>query len=155
MSSKFNYTLIIILSIAVIVLGVSAGFFYGQTLNFTEKTITETVTEITPTGKTCTPFEKLEISTAYAISLTEVILNVRNTGPFDVTITDILMNGKSLSTFTPAGIFSPTLPITLTSEASISIKVTLANPGLVSGETYDFEIHSASGTDYSKAVVIP
>jgi hypothetical protein len=299
MSSKPNYALIIILSIAVIVLGVSVGFFYGQTLNFTEKTITNTQTittisyssqtvtsivtvvkpqtisitvpmtitqtvTITPTifenleiinvitalntnnytitigyknlGSTdiiienifvnqmpltafwytalvngnpisninvpqgssgqlvitfpdegglkafapgvtvalkiqtasgfyyigsfnmpgaFTGFEKLEISSVYANSATEVILNVKNTGSSDATITDIFINGKTLSTFNPAGTASPTLPISLATGASTTITITFASPGLVSGVTYDIKIHTASGTDYPKAVVIP
>jgi len=54
MSSKLSYALIIILSIAVIVLGVLVGFFYGQTLNFTEKTITQTLTTTQPKFQTVT-----------------------------------------------------------------------------------------------------
>jgi hypothetical protein len=192
MSSKINYSLIIILSIAVIVLGVLVGFFYGQTLNFKEKTITNTQTitniqypsqtvtntitvtqtwtspttvtktitvtttiPITTTISNFTRFEKLEISSAYAYSAILIVINVSNTGSSDATITDVFVNGKPAASFTPAGTLAPALPLPLASGASTTITLTFAAPGLVSGVTYDIKIHTASGTDYPKAVVIP
>lgn len=102
-----------------------------------------------------TRFEKLEISSAYAYSAILIVINVSNTGSSDATITDVFVNGKPAASFTPAGTLAPALPLPLASGASTTITLTFANPGLVSGVTYDIKIHTASGNDYPKAVVIP
>jgi len=102
-----------------------------------------------------TRFEKLEISSAYANSATSIVLNVQNTGSSDATIVDIFINGKPESSFVPAGTAAPVPPISLTSGSKQTITITIAAPGLTSGVTYDFKVHTAAGNDYPKAVVIP
>jgi archaellum component FlaF (FlaF/FlaG flagellin family) len=100
-----------------------------------------------------TSFEKLEITNAYTSDSKTVIINVKNTGLSDATITDIFVNGKPLSAFN-GGSSAPGTPISLTSGATTTITLTFTT-ALSSGTTYDIKIHTASGTDYPKAVAIP
>lgn len=102
------------------------------------------------------PFELLYITSAYANSRIEVIINLGNGGSLDVMITDILVNGKPLRQFDAGATISPDMTngFSLIRGISVSIKITFSQP-LSSGVTYDFKIHTASGTDYPKAVVIP
>jgi len=98
-------------------------------------------------------FEKLEITSAYATDSTHVTLNVKNTGSTDTSITDLFVNGKLLSVFDPGA--TGFTPGTLASGQSASFTLTFTSGKLFSGVTYDFKIHTASGTDYPKAVIIP
>jgi len=114
-----------------------------------------------------TRFEKLEISSAYATAVNTVVINVRNTGSSDATITDIFLNGRPLAQATPIGTASGTVvgggivatitgatPLTVKTGESATITV-ITGGNMASGVTYDFKVHTASGNDYPKAVVIP
>ena len=168
--SRLVYGVMGVLVVAVVVLTGLVGYLYGQgsqtvtvttTVTATQLTQTTTVTTttqtriitVTNTSGDFSRFEKLEITSAYADSSTSITLNVKNTGSQDATITDIFVNGKPLSAV--GGTASPTLPISLQSGASATITLTFEEPGFTSGVTVDVKVHTASGTDYPKAVVIP
>jgi len=99
-----------------------------------------------------TRFERLEITSAYAKGTNVIVLNVKNTGSVDATITDIFINGKPLSAV--GGAAAPALPISMPSGSSTIITLTFTS-GFPSGVTLDVKLHTASGTDYPKAVIIP
>lgn len=96
--------------------------------------------------------EKLEITSAYASSVASVILNVKNKGSADATITEIFINNKLLSTFSYAS--NPQVPFLLKKGVLQTFKLTF-NTALASGATYYVKLQTSSGTNYSKAVVIP
>ncbi|MEM3503002.1 MAG: hypothetical protein QW134_02135 [Nitrososphaeria archaeon] len=143
------------------------------------KTVTETLTKtvtftptqsITPvttvTISTTTPttiylFEKLEIVNAYATKLTgnswTIYLSVKNTGSMDSTITEIFINGKP---YTVAGgtLIGASLPsyMPVGSSRTITISVITSNSSpYTSGQTIEVKIHTATGAEYPKAVVLP
>ena len=101
-----------------------------------------------------TKFEKLEISSAYADSSTKLILNIKNSGSSDATISEIFLNDRPILQARPTGVVAPTTPISLKSGETMTINLTFFT-ALSSGVTYDVKIHTASGTDYPKAIVVP
>jgi len=158
------------LLIAIIfVLAVLSGFLYGENATIRGQTTTipytstQTTTYTSTTTSTLTqsfistttPLEMLVITSAYANSATQIVLNVRNNGPTYITITDIFVNQKPLANFTPEGTVSPTLPMALATGASQTISINFSSPGLASGVTYQFIINTGLGNQYSKLVVIP
>jgi len=169
--SRLVYGVMGVLVVAVVVLTGLVGYLYGQgsqtatiittvtTTQLTQMTTATTTTQtrvitVTNTSGNFTRFEKLEITSAYANSATEIVINVKNTGSADATITDIFINGKPLSGV--GGSASPALGNGLSLPSGSSTTLTLSfTPGFTSGVTVDVKVHTASGTDYPKAVVIP
>lgn len=171
--SRSVFIVIGVLVTLVIILSGLVGFFYGQseaqkitiietmTKIYTETvTVTKTVsfTQVTtitiPTlTDTFTRYEKLEIASAYAQAGTngwEIRIFVKNTGSSDVTVTEVFVNGKPASV---AGL-SGTTNFTLNVGASTSLTYTLTGP-YGSGQTIEIKLHTASGAEYPKAVVLP
>jgi flagellin-like protein len=115
---------------------------------------------------TFTRFERLEITSAYAEKgktpgefTIKIVAN--NTGSAPATITDIFINGKPMSaacakdlsdsehtligkTINPGGGINGTITLTSTD----NIKYT-------SGQTVEIVLHTASGKDYPKSVLLP
>jgi len=119
----------------------------------TATTTTNThVATVISTSDIFTRFEKLEITSAYANSATEIVINVKNTGSADATITDISINSKPLSAV--SGSAAPTLPISMPSDSSTTITLTFT-PGFSSGVTVSVTVQTASGTHYAGKIVIP
>ncbi|MGQ9781957.1 MAG: hypothetical protein ACUVQ8_06895, partial [Nitrososphaeria archaeon] len=92
-----------------------------------------------------TRFKKLEITSAYATSTAVIVLNVKNTGSADATITDIFINGKPLEDVNGGTVSGGVLP-SLSSGDSTSITLTFTEGGFTSGVTVDVKVHTASGT---------
>ena len=172
--SKTIYGILGILVIVVVILTGFVGYLYSKQANTITQTLpttsaetytstktssqtftkTETQTSTTTIAITTTTiptlFEKIEISSAWADDTVTVIINVKNTGSIDATITDIFLNGKPLCSCA----LDPTTPISLKVGQNTEILLTLTNP-LASGTVADIKIHTASGNDYPKAVIVP
>ena len=110
-------------------------------------TVTTTKTEgpaITLTSTTTvTSVGRLEITNAYANSPTQVVVSVMNKGSTDQTITDVLVNGKPLSSVN-GGISNPSLPIKVAAGTSQTINLTFSSP-LSSNTIYFVAIHTSTG----------
>jgi len=111
---------------------------------------------------TFTRFEKLEIGSAYSTANDtagwewNVYVSVRNTGSSDATITDIFVNGKPLSAYGGNVTNVPSLPIPQPTGTNSSLVVSIKdNAGFINGQTIEVKLHTASGTDYPKSVVLP
>jgi hypothetical protein len=76
---------------------------------------------------TVTNIGRLEIRGAYAKSPTQVVVDVKNTGDVDQTITDILVNGNPIS-MVNGGTSSPHLPIKVAAGASQTINLSFSVP---------------------------
>jgi hypothetical protein len=107
-------------------------------------------------------FERLEIPTAYAVydavrKAWTVTLEVGNTGTLDVMLTDVSVNGRPFSTYMGQVTVSPSLvngiPV-LTGEY-VTLKVVIGVDGFKSGQSITITLHTSSGQDYSKTVVLP
>jgi hypothetical protein len=137
MDSKVVYVAIGILVVYVVVLTGLVGYFYGvsnistSTTTYISTTATTqlryytfTVTSTsTFTTTIATSFEKLEITNAYASDSQHVVLNLKNTGSSDATITDIFVNGKQLAAVN-GGSSAPATPISLTTGLTTTITLT-------------------------------
>lgn len=104
------------------------------------KTLTSTVTP---------PFEKLEIVSAYG-EPGKVVINITNVGTVDATISQVFVNGRPLD---PNKI-TPATPFLLKTGDSIQVQLDFSTAPLSLGETYDFRIHTGSGSDYAQAIMI-
>lgn len=113
---------------------------------------------------TFTRFEKLEVGSAYAITNTsagftwDVKILAVNTGSSDATITNIFINGVP---YTDASLTSvvavtptPSIPMVVGSNCTIIVQI-LESTGFIHGQTIDVKLHTASGTDYPKSIVLP
>ena len=120
---------------------------------------------------TFTRFEKLEITSAYAVSNPDgktwtAYITVNNTGSADATITTIMINGIPNSDWkTGATIASDTtystLPCSVSVGSGAKFKITLTKGStigsttLTSGITLNIVLHSAAGKDYPASVTLP
>jgi hypothetical protein len=107
-------------------------------------------------------FEKLEIPTAYAVydavgKAWTITLEVKNTGTVDVILTDVLVNGRSFSTYVGQVKVSPSLVngLPVLTGGSVTLKVVIGVDGFKSGQSITITLHTSSGQDYSKTVVLP
>jgi FlaG/FlaF family flagellin (archaellin) len=112
---------------------------------------------------TFTRFEKLEITSAYAISTNDgwtVYVTAKNTGSADATITTVMINGI------PSGdkwggntvsSNSTTIPVGAAVMYTINLKsgTSIGNTKLTSGITLNIVLHSAAGKDYPASVTLP
>ncbi len=133
----------------------------GSTTMTTGPTVTVTVTEIVGTATvtvtttqtqgltttvttttTVTSIGRLEITNAYANSPSQVVVSVKNSGSTDQTITDILINGKPLSSVN-GGTSNPSLPIKVAAGTSQTINLNFSSP-LSSNTIYFVAIQTSS-----------
>ena len=146
---------ICIIVVVTFVFAILTGCLYGQ--GFGLKTQTSTVTysttmpSILPTMPT--DFEKLEITSGYAQDQMTIIMNLKNTGPKDATITDIFVNGKPLNQADISGSITPEIPIPLKTGDNIKLTISFSS-ALNIGVTYDIKIHTAAGNDYTKSIIV-
>ena len=115
-----------------------------------------------------TGFEQVQIVSAYAeISGSNFVIHIKlkNTGTSPATIDEIFINGQPISdalgtTFTLGGDVS-SLPYTLNpgSDAEMTITFaidsTWAGGTLTHGTSVEIKVHTASGKEYPKLVVLP
>ncbi len=131
-----------------------------------------------------TRFEKLEITNIYMEKKTGywlITLTVKNTGSADATIDDIMLNGVTISkvsngthcasyntTDNPTD--NPTITLTDTSAGTVNISIAsggtiiiyialpenakMGSGTAVSGLSLEIKLHTASGKDYPKLVVL-
>ncbi|MEM3389668.1 MAG: archaellin/type IV pilin N-terminal domain-containing protein [Nitrososphaerota archaeon] len=108
-----------------------------------------------------TRFEKLEITSAYYVSDTGVVLTVRNTGSADTSIDNIFVNGMPCVTDgDQCGIdpqLAPQNPLTVAIGDTKQITVGKPPSGddWAHGVTYEIVVHTSSGKSYPVAVLIP
>lgn len=147
---------ICIIVVVIIILASLTGYLNGQGLGLptqtsTTKTMTSTtIPSIIPTMPT--DFEKLEITNGYAQNQSAIVIDLKNTGPKDATVTDILVNGKPLNQADITGSVTPAIPIPLKTGDSIKITIIFSST-LNTGVTYDIKIHTASDNDYTKSII--
>ncbi|MEM2950623.1 MAG: hypothetical protein QXV52_05980 [Nitrososphaeria archaeon] len=100
------------------------------------------------------PLEKLMIASAYAtktgVNTWTITIHVINSGNIDSTITEVSVNGKPSSA---AGLSGPTT-FQLNVGASITLTYTLTGP-YTSGQTIEIMLHTAWGSGFPKAIVLP
>jgi hypothetical protein len=90
--------------------------------------VTVTTTEtVAITTTTVTNIERIGIANVITESPTIVIVNVTNMGNVNVTIVDVLLNGKSLSTVNE-GASNPSLPFSLEAGISQTFTLTFSSP---------------------------
>jgi len=120
---------------------------------------------------TFTRFEKLDFTSAFGSNLAtspdaswNITCIVSNTGSSDATITQIYINGKPLTSYganaSAVDAVDAELPFTLptgTTQYNIIVWIRSGSgSGLFTpGQTVDIKLHTASGTDYPKSVVLP
>ncbi|MEM3636890.1 MAG: archaellin/type IV pilin N-terminal domain-containing protein [Thermoproteota archaeon] len=115
---------------------------------------------------TFTRFEKLEVTSAYAIATGSgwnVYVTVKNTGSADATITSVLINGipNSNSSSWNSATLNPPLPVTINVGSDETFNIFLPKGGtigsttLTSGITLNIVLHSAAGKDYPSSVTLP
>jgi len=116
---------------------------------------------------TLTRFEKLEITSAYALSKNgtwEVYVTIKNTGSADATITSVMINGIPSDAWDKGGSSQPdpaSSPVTVNVGSSASFTITLNKSGkigtttLTSGITLNIVFHTAAGKDYPTSVTLP
>ena len=104
-----------------------------------------------------TRFEKLEVTSAYYVEGTGVVLFVRNTGSADTSVDDIYVNGI------PCGggcSINATLPLTLKVGANATLAIggtpsSVTGGNWAHGVTYEIAVHTASGKLYPVSVLVP
>jgi flagellin-like protein len=134
---------------------------------------------------TFTRFEKLEVTSAYAIASSDstkpgwnVTVVAKNTGSADATITTIMINGipttdssvKGVSVYylsdTTQNSFDPSKGVTVPVGTTVTFKINIngpsaSTPGQIgstkanSGITLNIVLHSAAGKDYPASVTLP
>ncbi|MEM2848849.1 MAG: hypothetical protein QXI36_01065 [Candidatus Bathyarchaeia archaeon] len=120
---------------------------------------------ITPEWVNATPIvrlERLEIPTAYATydavrKTWTVTLWVENTGTLDVMVVDVLVNGKTFSAYWGQIAVSPSLGngLPVLAGGAVEVMLSIKPNGFTSGQAVTITLHSLSGQDYSKNVVLP
>jgi flagellin-like protein len=110
-----------------------------------------------------TRFEKLEITTAYAVAINKpfsgwnITLEVKNTGTTAVTITDVLINGIPSSAYTE--VLQNGTNVYLNTGESKVIMITIPTQAdsytFTAGQAVTVTIHTAGGQDYPKTVTLP
>ncbi|MEM1991870.1 MAG: archaellin/type IV pilin N-terminal domain-containing protein [Nitrososphaerota archaeon] len=110
-----------------------------------------------------TRFEKLEITSAYYVSDTGVVLTVRNTGSADTSIDNIFVNGMPCVTgekdecnidSDAQGLENP-LTVAIGDTKQITVGKPPSGDDWAHGVTYEIVVHTSSGKSYPVAVLIP
>ncbi|MGQ9781086.1 MAG: hypothetical protein ACUVQ8_02365 [Nitrososphaeria archaeon] len=96
-------------------------------------------------------FEYLDVW-AYSSSGTEVVVNVKNIGKVDLTVTGISVDGEPLIAFN-GGTSNPRTPIFIKRGSSKTIILHFRSP-LKSGATYELKVHTKAGKDYQKTIIL-
>ena len=126
---------------------------------------------------TFTRFEKLEVSSAYAVSSSggwTVYVTAKNTGSADATITSVMINGipttsisgisnwkVNATNVTPTNDDPGKKPITVPVGSTLNVQFTLPSGTKIgsgtasSGITLNIVLHSAAGKDYPASVTLP
>jgi flagellin-like protein len=119
-----------------------------------------------------TQFEKVEIQTGYASSVTNgwnVTLDIKNSGSAETTLTHVFINDIPITVSTlPGSLVNTTLATNIGSVATLEagesatvlvyIGDALTQNGLTSlssGTTINIKLHSAGGMDYIKLIRLP
>ena len=121
-----------------------------------------------------TGFEQLQIVSAYAEASDnggwEVTLEIRNTGTASATIDNIIINGKPVTTQNDIRIATTTgatagnfqsareffnIQVTVNPGESITLVLFLPSGTFSPGQSVEIKIHTASGKEYPKLVVLP
>jgi len=119
-----------------------------------------------------TQFEKVEIQTGYATSLTEgwnVTMEIKNSGSAEASLTHVFINDIPITVTTlPDPMETTTLASNIASLGSLTpgesatVRVYIGNAltqsglqNLSSGTTVNIKLHSAGGLDYIKLVRLP
>jgi hypothetical protein len=82
----------------------------------------------------------------------DITLTVRNSGSFDLSITEILINGRPHTFF---GDVDDELPIPLKSGETKTITIKINKGNLSSGAVAEVVLHTSTGTEYYQVVNIP
>ncbi|GEM_PF-4820079 len=145
--------------VALIIMGTTIGYLYGlkpatitQTNTFTE-TMTKTSSTILTSAVTDTAtMSTILIKTVSLITYEpgKVVINITNVGTVDATISQVFVNGRPLD---PNKI-TPATPFLLKTGDFIQVQLDFSTAPLFLGETYDFRIHTGSGSDYTQAIMI-
>ena len=116
-------------------------------------------------GGAFTRYEKLEIPTAYATKDEStgdftVTMTIKNTGSAAATIDkdSTLYNGKPASAYTPKVEFDVTPDTTLEPGDEVTGTIKLKNDdntNWTSGMSVEIKVHTVSGADYPKVIVLP
>jgi hypothetical protein len=161
----------IIFGVATIAL-VLGGFAIGMIMTHTEQldianskitilqnNYNDLLTRFNDLQTCCSGFEKLEIINMYSSPYNSntnswtVTITVNNTGCSDVTVTCISVNsGGPIFCLSPA---NTPLPSIIVQGAQQVFLVLLTFPSFDHGQTVDIMLLTASGDDYSRAVVLP
>ena len=116
---------------------------------------------------TFTRFEKLEITSAYAVidpdnpNTWNVYITAKNTGSADATITTVMINGIPNSDWGAAATINPSPPTSIFVGSEQKFEITLnknekiGSTTLTSGITLNIVLHSAAGKDYPASVTLP
>lgn len=106
-----------------------------------------------------TRYEELKITNAYISDSNHALIFIKNTGSADVTIIDLLINGKSFTIYDPKANIIVTIENTTHIYNSTGVSISLA-PGVSraltlnmsetfsSGTVYEFIIKTAAGGSY-------
>lgn len=79
---------------------------------------------------------------------------MKNTGSSDVLIDNILLNGKPYTQI--GGVYVTWLPLYLPVGTEGTITIAIAKGGsFVPGVTVEVQLHSASGREYPKTIILP
>ncbi|MEM3714303.1 MAG: archaellin/type IV pilin N-terminal domain-containing protein [Nitrososphaeria archaeon] len=108
-----------------------------------------------------TRFERVEIVNAYTAKGSgytwTIYVYIKNTGSADSTITDIFINGLSLTDAGGTLTGAITTPYVLLAGDSKTLTISLTSAAgrpYISGQTIEVKIHTASGAEYPKSVVL-
>ena len=106
---------------------------------------------------TFTRFERIEITSAYVSNKTTTAFTIsiiaNNTGSADATITEIFINGVPIGS---VGANQTNIKgVTVKSGQGISGTIVLPATTYKSGQTVEIVLHTASGKDYPKSVLLP
>jgi flagellin-like protein len=107
---------------------------------------------------TFTRFERIEITSAYVSNKTTTAFTIsiiaNNTGSADATITEIFINGVPIGSVSGAN-QTNIKGVTVKSGRGISGTIALPATTYKSGQTVEIVLHTASGKDYPKSVLLP
>jgi len=110
-----------------------------------------------------TRFEKVEMTSAYSTwngtgAKWTVSITMKNTGSMDATIDNILINGRPYNDALYGGNVTdpdPALPIPLPIGDNVPISFDIIEgPGFRHGVNIDVKLHSASGQEYPKTILL-
>ncbi|MEM1547253.1 MAG: DUF4352 domain-containing protein [Candidatus Methanomethylicia archaeon] len=105
-----------------------------------------------------TRVEVVQVINKYASGSSEngwrgkIFLTVKNTGSFDLSITDILINNRPYTYF---GDIEEEIPIPLKSGETKNLTIKIDKGELASGTVVEVVLHTSTGTEYYQVVNIP